>query len=271
MWQPLQDTGGLRYMSRITDAFKNGKAFVPFITGGDPDLETSYELIKTMAENGADIIEIGIPFSDPIAEGPVIQEADVRALNAGTTTDKLFDLVVRLRKEIDIPLLFMTYMNPIYVYGTERFMKRCSEVGIDGVIVPDVPFEEKEELSAACEGNGIDLISMIAPTSEDRIESIAREAKGFIYCVSSLGVTGVRSEITTDIGRMTELVKKVTDTPVAVGFGISTPEQAKKMAALSDGAIVGSAIVKLVAKYGREAVPHVAEYVRSMKDAVRSV
>lgn len=255
-------------MSRISDAFKNGKAFIPFITGGDPDIETSYELIKAMAENGADIIEIGIPFSDPIAEGPVIQEADLRALSLGTTTDGLFDLVVRLRKEIDIPLIFMTYMNPIYVYGTERFMKRCAEVGIDGVIVPDVPFEEKEELAAYCKEAGLDLISMIAPTSKERIETIAKEAEGFIYCVSSLGVTGVRSEINTDIGTMVAHVKKVTDTPVAVGFGISTPEQAKKMAALSDGAIVGSAIVKLVAKYGKDAKSYVADYVKSMKTGV---
>lgn len=255
-------------MSRIKKAFENGKVFIPFITGGDPDIETTYELIKTMAANGADIVEIGIPFSDPIAEGPVIQEADLRALSAGTTTDALFDLVVRLRKEIDIPLIFMTYMNPIYVYGTERFMKRCAEVGIDGVIVPDVPFEEKAELSSYCKANGIDLISMIAPTSEKRIEAIAKEAEGFIYCVSSLGVTGVRSEITTDIGTMVKHVKAVTDVPVAVGFGISTPEQAKKMAALSDGAIVGSAIVKIVAKYGRDAVPYVADYVKSMKAGV---
>ena len=255
-------------MSRISDAFKKGKAFIPFITGGDPDVETTYELIKTMAANGADIIEIGIPFSDPIAEGPVIQEADLRALSSGTTTDALFDMVVRLRKEIDIPLIFMTYANPIYVYGKERFMKRCAEVGIDGVIVPDIPFEEKAELSGVCKENGIDLISMIAPTSDDRIETIAKEAEGFIYCVSSLGVTGVRSEIKTDIGAMVAHVKTVTDTPVAVGFGISTPEQAKKMAALSDGAIVGSAIVKIVAQYGKEAIPHVADYVKKMKAGV---
>lgn len=255
-------------MSRISDAFKKGKAFIPFITGGDPDVETTYELIKAMAANGADIIEIGIPFSDPIAEGPVIQEADLRALSSGTTTDALFDMVVRLRKEVDIPLIFMTYANPIYVYGKERFMKRCSEVGIDGVIVPDIPFEEKAELSGVCKENGIDLISMIAPTSADRIETIAKEAEGFIYCVSSLGVTGVRSEIKTDIGAMVAHVKTVTDTPVAVGFGISTPEQAKKMAALSDGAIVGSAIVKIVAQYGKDALPHVADYVKKMKAGV---
>ncbi len=255
-------------MSRIRDAFKNGKVFIPFITGGDPDMETSYELIKTMAENGADIIEIGIPFSDPIAEGPVIQAADLRSLSAGTTTDALFDLVIRLRKEIDIPFIFMTYMNPIYVYGTERFMERCAQVGIDGVIVPDVPFEEKAELADYCKAAGLDLISMIAPTSEERIETIAREAEGFLYCVSSLGVTGVRSEINTDIGAMVSQVKKVTDTPVAVGFGISTPQQAKKMAGLSDGAIVGSAIVKLVAQYGKDAKPYVADFVKQMKEKV---
>ena len=255
-------------MSRISDAFKNGKAFIPFITGGDPDLETSYELIKTMVENGADIIEIGIPFSDPIAEGPVIQEADLRALSAGTTTDALFDLVVRLRRETDIPFIFMTYMNPIYVYGTEHFMKRCAEVGIDGIIVPDVPFEEKAELAGYCRDAGLDLISMIAPTSEERIETIAKEAEGFVYCVSSLGVTGVRKEIHTDIGTMVSHVKKVTDTPVAVGFGISTPEQARKMAGLSDGAIVGSAIVKLVAQYGKDAKPYIADYIKSMKAGV---
>ncbi|MBR1865807.1 MAG: tryptophan synthase subunit alpha [Lachnospiraceae bacterium] len=255
-------------MSRIRKAFEKGKAFIAFITGGDPDLETSYELIKTMAENGADLIEIGIPFSDPIAEGPVIQEADLRSLSSGTTTDALFDMVVRLRKEIDIPLLFMTYMNPIYVYGTGRFLARCAQAGIDGIIVPDVPFEEKAELAEDCRKNGIDLISMIAPTSQKRIETIAKEAEGFLYCVSSLGVTGVRSEITTDIGSMVKHVKSVTDVPVAVGFGIATPEQAKKMAGLSDGAIVGSAIVKLVAQYGKEAVPYVADYVKSMKAGV---
>lgn len=255
-------------MSRISKAFEKEKAFIAFITGGDPDIETSYELIKTMAASGADIIEIGIPFSDPIAEGPVIQEASLRALNAGTTTDSLFDMVARLRKEIDIPLIFMTYINPIYVYGTERFMKKCAEVGIDGVIVPDVPFEEKAELAGSCKENGVDLISMIAPTSKERIEMIAREAEGFIYCVSSLGVTGVRSEIKTDIGTMVEHVKAVTDVPCAVGFGISTPEQAKKMAGLSDGAIVGSAIVKLVAEYGKDAAPYVADYVKSMKAGV---
>lgn len=257
-----------RFMSRISKVFEKEKVFIAFITGGDPNIETSYELIRTMAASGADIIEIGIPFSDPIAEGPVIQEASLRALNAGTTTDLLFDMVKRLREEIDTPLVFMTYANPIYVYGTERFMEKCADSGIDGVIVPDVPFEEKGELGDQCRECGVDLISMIAPTSKKRIEMIAKEAEGFIYCVSSLGVTGVRSEIDTDIGTMIKHVKAVTDIPCAVGFGIATPEQAEKMAMVSDGAIVGSAIVKLVAEHGKDAVSYVADYVKSMKAGV---
>lgn len=258
-------------MSRIKDAFKNRKAFIAFVTGGDPDIETTEKLIPAMAEAGADLIEIGIPFSDPVAEGLVIQAADERALKAGCTTDKLFDMVERVRKNTDVPLLFMTYLNPIFTYGKEKFLKKCAECGIDGVIVPDMPFEEKDELAAACEANGIDLISMIAPTSEERVAMIAREAKGFLYCVSSLGVTGVRSEISTDIGTMIDKVREVTDLPCAIGFGISTPEQAARMAAISDGAIVGSAIVKLIAKHGRDSALPVSEYVRNIKKGMEEI
>ena len=257
-------------MSRISKAFENEKAFIAFITGGDPNVETTEKLIPKMAEAGADIIEIGIPFSDPIAEGIVIQEADVRALKADTTTDKLFDMVARVRTKTQVPLVFMTYMNPVYTYGTERFMKKCAEVGIDGVIIPDVPFEEREEVKGFCEAAGVDLISMIAPTSKERIHMIAKEAKGFLYCVSSLGVTGVRSEITTDIGAMVEQVKQVSDVPCAIGFGISTPEQAQEMAAIADGAIVGSAIVKLVAKHGKNCIEPVCNYIQVMKKAVKN-
>lgn len=254
-------------MSRIQDAFKNGKAFIPFITGGDPDLETTEKLICEMADKGADLIEIGIPFSDPIAEGPVIQEADERALSAGCTTDRLFDLVEKVRKTVTIPMVFMTYVNPIYSYGTERFMEKCKKTGIDGVIVPDVPFEEKAELKDACAANGIELISLIAPTSKERIKMIAKEAEGFIYCVSSLGVTGVRSEITSDIDGMVALVREVTDLPVAIGFGIATPEQAETMGKKADGVIVGSAIVKMIAADGRNSVEKVGTYVAEMKAA----
>ncbi len=255
-------------MTKISDAFKNGKAFIGFITGGDPDIETTEKLLYTMSESGADLIEIGIPFSDPIAEGPVIQEASERALAAGCTTDKLFDLVAKVSPNLDTPIVFMTYINPIYTYGKEKFMSKCKECGIQGIIVPDLPYEEKDELTPECNKYGIDLISLIAPTSHERITMIAKEAKGFVYCVSSLGVTGVRSEITTDISAMTDLVRKATDIPCAIGFGISTPEQAKKMSADADGVIVGSAIVKIVAQYGKDSAEHVAEYVRSMKEAI---
>lgn len=255
-------------MTKISDAFKNGKAFIGFITSGDPDIETTEKLLYTMSESGADLIEIGIPFSDPIAEGPVIQEASERALAAGCTTDKLFDLVAKVSPNLDTPIVFMTYINPIYTYGKEKFMSKCKECGIQGIIVPDLPYEEKDELTPECNKYGIDLISLIAPTSHERITMIAKEAKGFVYCVSSLGVTGVRSEITTDISAMTDLVRKATDIPCAIGFGISTPEQAKKMSADADGVIVGSAIVKIVAQYGKDSAEHVAEYVRSMKDAI---
>lgn len=258
-------------MSNLGKAFDHGKAFVAFITCGDPDLETTAKAVRAMAEAGADLIELGIPFSDPTAEGPVIQSANVRALSAGTTTDKIFEMVKELRNDVKIPMVFMTYANVVFSYGTERFAERCAQVGMDGVILPDVPYEEKEEFAPIFEAHGLELVSLIAPTSADRIAMIAKEAKGFIYVVSSLGVTGVRSEITTDIGALTEQIRAVTDVPCAVGFGISTPEQAVKMAKVSDGAIVGSAIVRLMEKYGRDAVPHVAEYVKSMKDALGSL
>ena len=258
-------------MSNIRSAFRNGKAFIPFITCGDPDLETTAKIVRAAAENGADLIELGIPFSDPTAEGPVIQGANLRALSGGVTTDKIFDLVAELRKDVKIPMVFMTYANVVFSYDAERFMARCCETGIGGVILPDLPFEEKDEFSAVAKQYGIDLISLIAPTSADRIAMIAKEADGFIYVVSSLGVTGVRSEITTNIGDIVEVIRQNTDTPCAVGFGISEPEQAAKMASLSDGTIVGSAIIRIIEKYGRDAAPYVGEYVKRMKDAVRSV
>ena len=256
-------------MSKLAGVLKqHKKIFAPFITAGDPDLETTKKLILAMEEAGATLVELGIPFSDPMAEGPVIQDADLRALAAGTTTDKIFEMIKEVRKETDIPLVFLTYANPIFHYGTDKFYARCAEAGVDGTIVPDVPYEERGELETACEKYGVDRITMIAPTSEDRIQRIARDAKGYVYIVSSLGVTGVRSEITTDIGMIYRKIREVTDTPAAVGFGISTPEQAAEMARLSDGAIVGSAIVKIVAAYGADCVEPVKEYVRKMVEAV---
>ena len=258
-------------MSKIAQAFADGKAFIPFLTCGDPDLETTAKLVRAMAAAGADLIELGIPFSDPTAEGPVIQGADLRALASGTTTDKVLDLVADLRRDVTIPMVFMTYANVVYSYGAERFIARAAELGIDGLILPDIPYEEKDEFAPLCRQYGLDLVSLIAPTSEQRIAMIAKEAEGFLYIVSSLGVTGVRSEITTDIGAMVALVRESSRVPCAVGFGISTPEQAAKMAALSDGAIVGSAIVRLIEKHGRDSVGPVTDYVKSMKDALREL
>lgn len=259
-------------MSNITSAFASGKAFIPFLTCGDPDLETTAALVRAMAAEGAGLIELGIPFSDPTAEGPVIQGANRRALAGGVTTDKIFEMVRRLRADVAVPLVFMTYANVVFSYGAQRFLSAAAAIGMDGLILPDVPFEEKEEFAPLCRSHGLDFISLIAPTSHDRISAIARQAEGFVYCVSSLGVTGVRSEITTDIGAMVALVRRAnSDIPCAVGFGISTPEQARAMAALSDGAIVGSAIVKLVAQHGRRAVPFVQDYVAAMKAAVAGV
>lgn len=255
-------------MSKINQVFANGKAFIPFITAGDPSLDITEQLILKMAEAGADLIELGIPFSDPIAEGIAIQEADERALASGTTTDKIFQMVEGIRTRTQVPLAFMTYINPIYTYGAEKFLSNCSKCGIDAIIVPDMPFEEKGELKPYCEKYGVALISLIAPTSHDRIRLIAGEAEGFIYCVSSMGVTGVRSEITTNIGEMVRMVKEVRDIPCAIGFGISTPEQARTMAQYADGVIVGSAIVKMVAQYGRDCLEPVADYVKKMKAAV---
>ncbi|MDD2421327.1 MAG: tryptophan synthase subunit alpha [Heliobacteriaceae bacterium] len=255
-------------MSKIQQVFANGKAFIPFVLAGDPSMEITEQLVIKMAAEGADLIELGIPFSDPVAEGLVIQRADERALAGGATTDKIFDMVRRIRKASNVPMAFMTYVNLIFTYGTDRFMKNCQETGIDAVIVPDVPFEEKEELMPYCVKYGIELISMIAPTSRDRIRMIAKEAQGFVYCVSSMGVTGVRQEISTDVGEMVKLVKEVRDIPCAIGFGISSPEQAAKMVQFSDGVIVGSAIVKIVEQYGEDCVPYVAEYVRMMKKVV---
>ena len=256
-------------MSKIKNAFQNGKAFIPFITCGDPDLGTTAAAVRAAVANGADLIELGIPFSDPTAEGPVIQEANIRALSGGVKTDKIFDLVRELRTDVTVPMVFMTYANVVFSYGAERFISTCAEAGIDGLILPDIPYEEKDEFLPLCRQYGVDLISLIAPTSENRIGMIAKEADGFIYIVSSLGVTGVRSEINTDLGSIVNIIRQNTDVPCAIGFGISTPEQAKKMADLSDGAIVGSAIIKLLAKYGKDAPKHIGAYVKEMKDAIR--
>ena len=258
-------------IKNLKNVFDHGKAFIAFITAGDPDLSSTQEFILTMEKAGADLVEIGIPFSDPIAEGPVIQEADIRALRSGTTTDRIFDMVADLRKKTQMPLVFMGYLNPVFHYGYERFFARCEETGISGIIIPDLPYEEKGECLDTARSHGVEVISMIAPTSEERIRAIASDAGGFLYVVSSLGVTGVRSEIRTDLASIMEAIRKAADLPAAVGFGINTPDQARKIAALSDGVIVGSAIVKIIARYGKEAGPHIEDYVRSMKEAIRDL
>ncbi len=253
---------------RTADAFNNKKAFISFITCGDPNLETTEELLLAMEKGGVDLIELGIPFSDPTAEGPVIQGANIRALSTGVTTDKIFDMVRRVRPKLTVPLVFMTYANVVFSYGIERFVKTSAEVGMNGIILPDVPFEEKAEFSEICDKCGIDFISLIAPTSEDRISNIAKDAKGFIYLVSSLGVTGMRSTITTDIGAIVEKIRENTDIPVAVGFGISTPEQAANISKKCDGIIIGSAIVRIIAEHGENSVPYVFDFVKSVKEAI---
>lgn len=259
-------------MNKIAEVFaKENKVFIPFITAGDPSLEKTEEMIYAMEKAGAGIIEIGIPFSDPAAEGLVIQEADSRALAAGCKTDKIFAMLKRARQNTQVPLVFLTYINPIFTYGCDKFFKNCRDCDISGVIIPDVPFEEKGEVLEYCKKYNVDLISLIAPTSEQRIKMIAREATGYIYLVSSLGVTGVRTNITTDIGAIVEQIRQVTKVPIAVGFGIATPEQAKEMAKISDGAIVGSAIVKIVAANGVNCVQPVADYVSTMVEAVAAV
>ncbi len=256
-------------MSNIYKAFEKGKAFIAFLTAGDPDIETTKNTIFKAEEAGADLIEIGIPFSDPIAEGEVIQNANIRALKSGTNVHKIFDMVEDVRKKSQIPLVFLTYINPILNYGYEEFFKKCNQVGIDGIIIPDLPYEEKDELKEFTQKYNIDLISLIAPTSDERIKEIAKDAKGFVYIVSSMGVTGVRKEITTDLESIVKLVRKTTSTPSAIGFGINTTEQANRFSKMSDGVIVGSAIVKIMAKYGKDSPKYVYDYVKEMKDAIR--
>lgn len=255
-------------MSKIKTAFEKGKAFIPFITCGDPDLETTAAAVRAAAANGADLIELGIPFSDPTAEGPVIQGANLRALKGGVTTDKIFAFVKELRQDVKLPMVFMTYANVVFSYGAEKFISTCKEIEIDGLILPDLPYEEKEEFLPVCHKYGVDLISLIAPTSENRIAMIAKEAEGFLYIVSSLGVTGTRSEIKTDLASIVKVVRQNTSIPCAIGFGISTPEQARKMADIANGAIVGSAIIKLLEKYGKNAPCYIGEYVKEMKAAL---
>ncbi|MBQ9025913.1 MAG: tryptophan synthase subunit alpha [Methanobrevibacter sp.] len=256
-------------MSRIANAFEDETAFIGFLTAGDPTIEKTVEYILAMDEAGCDLVEIGIPFSDPMAEGVVIQDANVRALKHNTTTDDVFEIVKKVRQKTDVPLVFLTYINPVFFYGYEEFFKKCNECGIDGIITPDVPFEEKGEIADIAAKNDVDVISLIAPTSKERIQMIAGDATGFIYVVSSLGVTGMRSEIKTDLSAIISDIRDVCDLPVAVGFGINTPEQASKISEIADGVIVGSAIVKIIEECGENASEALKQYVSEMKNACR--
>lgn len=251
-------------MSNIYKAFENKKAFIPFITAGDPSLEDTYQYILDLEEAGADLIEIGIPFSDPTAEGPVIQEANIRSLKNKTKVEEIFNCIKRVRKITKIPIIILTYANPVFSYGYDNFFAKCKETGIDGVLCPEIPYEEKLEYLEFAKKYNIDIISMISPTTEDRIKKIAKEATGFIYVVSSLGVTGTRKEITTDLNKILDNIKSVTDVPCAVGFGINTPQQAKDIYNVADGVIVGSAIVKIIEKHKNKASKYLKEYTKSM-------
>lgn len=259
-------------MSRIKNLHickeKKEKAFIGFLTVGDPNIEKSRDYIFEMIKAGADLIEIGIPFSDPIAEGPTIQEANIRAISEGIDTDKVFQLVCEVRRESEIPLVFMTYLNLVFSYGYDNFFSRCRETGVDGIILPDLPFEEKKEVSEVAEKYGVDVISLIAPTSENRIKKIAEEASGFVYVVSSMGVTGMRNEIKTDLDSIIKVIRENTNIPCCVGFGINTPNQANQISKICDGVIVGSAIVKIIEKYGENADKHIFDYVKSMKQNI---
>ena len=246
------------------------KAFIGFITAGDPNIEATKRYINKMIEAGVSLIEIGIPFSDPIAEGEVITKADIRALASGTTTDKIFEMMADIRKtHPDFPFVFMTYLNPVFSYGYDNFFKKAQEVGMLGIIIPDMPIEEKNEASEIAKKYNQEVISLIAPTSENRIKKIAEKSNGFIYLVSSLGVTGVRSEFKTDLKSIVSEIKKCTDTPVAIGFGISNPEAVKNMCKIADGAIVGSAIVRIVEEYGDKADDYIFDFCKKMVEATK--
>jgi len=253
-------------MSKISEAFQNKKAFIAYLMAGDPNLSTSAQYILTAQEAGADLIEIGIPFSDPVAEGEVIEAASMRAIRAGTKLEDVFDMVESIKAKMHVPMVFMTYLNPVYVYGYERFFARCVEIGVCGIIIPDMPYEEQGEAKEVAQKYGVEVITLVAPTSQQRIREIASCAEGFLYVVSSMGVTGVRGEITTDVSSIIEEIRKSTDIPVAIGFGISTPEQVAHYSAVADGVIVGSAIVDIIAREGESAHKKLHEYIYAMKN-----
>lgn len=260
-------------MSNIGLAFEKvkvegRKAFIPFITAGDPHIEATEEFIYALEKAGSTFIELGVPFADPIADGPVIQEANLRAMANGIHINKIFDMVERVRKNTQIPLVFLMYANTIHYYGIEKFFKKCKEVGVDGVIIPDVPLEEKEEFDCFARVNGVDFIALVAPTSKERTKIICENASGFLYCVSSMGVTGTRESIQTNLNEMFTEIKKHSQIPTALGFGISTPEQAAEFKKYADGIIVGSAMVKVIEQYGEESAEPLMKFAQSFVEVL---
>jgi tryptophan synthase alpha chain len=252
-------------MNNLSEIFKGRKALITYLTAGDPNLKNTKDFILAMARGGADLVEIGLPFSDPVAEGPVIEAAMARAINNVKSLDDVFAMAAEVKKESNVGLSIMSYANPIFSYGYVRFFKKCKDIGIKAFIAPDIPFEEQDEVKEYAQKNDVAVISFIAPTSRERIEAISKNAHGFIYLISSLGLTGVRSKITTDIASLVSSIKQYTDVPVAVGFGISTPEQAREISQSADGIIIGSAIVKIIAQYGPDAAEHIENYVKSIR------
>ncbi len=258
--------------NRIVRKFKelkdtNQKALITFLTAGDPDLDTSFRVVEEMINNGIDILEIGIPFSDPLAEGPTIEKASYRALASNTTTDDVFSLVKRIRENYDLPIILMLYVNLIYKYGIEKFMKKCGDAGVDGLIIPDMPFEEVDEVKGLAHEKNLVIINLVAPTTKTiRLKKIVKESEGFIYCVSSLGVTGERKKITTNLGDFYNRLRSETDLPLALGFGLSSKEQIDGLFGNWDGYIVGSAIVNIIAQYGKDAPKFVGDFIKSLKD-----
>jgi len=238
-------------MNRIEATFiklkqEGKKAHISFLTAGDPSIEKSFDLVKALVKGGSDIVEIGVPYSDPLADGPVIQAAANRALKGGVTVDQVFELVKKIRTEEDVPLVFLMYVNTLIVYGKEKFIANCVEAGVDGLIIADLPYEEQEEVLPLMQVNNVELIPLVAPTSKDRVAKITASSKGFVYCVSSMGVTGRDSQFYSGIDAYIANVRSQTDLPLAIGFGISNNEDVKRFEKIADGVIVGTAIVKQI-------------------------
>lgn len=252
-------------MSHIQEAFKNGKALIAFLTVGVPSLEDTVKYVLEMEKAGVNLIELGVPFSDPIADGPVIMEADVKALANHVHLPQVMEVAKEIRKYSNIPLVLLTYYNPVFSYPADRFFRDAEEIGIDGIIVPDMPHEEQMEIRPLADEHGVDIIQMVAPTSEARIRENVKSATGFVYVVSSMGVTGMRGDIKTDLKDIIQVVRDTTDTPIAIGFGIHTPEQAHNMAALADGVITGSGVVDIINKEGNKASEDLKVYLTGLR------